>query len=78
VATSISEVPFIETHEYPTQANPSLGYLAVLVPLTVRQVRKRIALDVSLRKPRVPPPASGGHGPWPLLVRRMRADDRQQ
>lgn len=36
VSTSISEVPFIETREYPTTNDPSIGYLVVIVPQSAR------------------------------------------
>ena len=36
VATSISEVPYIEVGEYPSDADPSIGYLAVIVPQSPR------------------------------------------
>jgi Putative DNA-binding domain len=36
VRTSISEPPVIEIHEIPTDGDPSLGYLVVVVPLSPR------------------------------------------
>lgn len=36
VATSISEVPFVEIHELPTDSDPGKGYLAVVIPQSER------------------------------------------
>jgi hypothetical protein len=36
VATSISEVPYIEIGEHPTEADPTKGYVSVLVPQSPR------------------------------------------
>ena len=32
IATSISEVPYVDVREYPTAADPAVGYLVVIVP----------------------------------------------
>lgn len=36
VSTSVAEVPYIDVKEYPTQEDPSKGYIAVLVPQSPR------------------------------------------
>ena len=36
IATSISEVPYVDVREYPTAADPAVGYLVVIVPQSAR------------------------------------------
>jgi hypothetical protein len=36
VATSIAEVPYIDVREYPTAADPAVGYVLVIVPQSAR------------------------------------------
>lgn len=45
VATSISEVPYIETREHPTDADPTKGYISVLVPQSPRAPHQVVVGD---------------------------------
>lgn len=46
VSTSISEVPFIDVREYPCAADPSKGYIAVIVPQSARAPHQVVGGDL--------------------------------